>query len=120
MLYHLFYPLRHQFIGFNLLTYITFRSAAAAVSALILTFIFAPSVIRWLRRKELGEEIRDDGPKTHLNKAGTPTMGGIIVIPAVVIPVLLFASIAQSIPLTTPSSPIACTINPSRPASLII
>ena len=93
MLYHLLFPLRHHFIGFNLLTYITFRSAAAAVSALILTFIFAPSVIRWLRRRELGEEIRDDGPKTHLKKAGTPTMGGIIVIPAVVIPVVLFAKL---------------------------
>jgi len=91
MLYHLLYPLRDVFIGFNLLSYITFRSAAAAITALLLTFIIAPSMIRWLKRNDIGEEIRDDGPKTHHEKAGTPTMGGMIVLLAVIVPVLLFA-----------------------------
>lgn len=91
MLYHLFFPLREQFIGFNLFSYITFRSAAAAVTALLVTFLIGPAVIRWLRRKELGEEIRHDGPETHLAKAGTPTMGGIIILIAILVPVLLFA-----------------------------
>jgi len=91
MLYHLFYGLRDQFIGFNLFGYITFRSAAAAVTALLVTFLIGPAIIRWLRRKELGEEIRHDGPETHLAKAGTPTMGGMIILIAILVPVLLFA-----------------------------
>ncbi|MBN1780202.1 phospho-N-acetylmuramoyl-pentapeptide-transferase [bacterium] len=93
MLYHLLYPLRNLFFGFNLLSYITFRSAAAAVTALFVTFAIAPPLIRWLRRMEMGEEIRKDGPQTHLKKAGTPTMGGLIVLTAIVIPVLLFAKL---------------------------
>lgn len=93
MLYHLLFPFRHVFIGFNLLGYITFRSAAAAVVALFLTFLIAPAMIRKLRQDEVGEEIRDDGPKTHFSKAGTPTMGGLIIIVSVIIPVLLFAKL---------------------------
>ncbi|NQT23728.1 phospho-N-acetylmuramoyl-pentapeptide-transferase [candidate division KSB1 bacterium] len=91
MLYHLLYGLREHFIGFNLFGYITFRSAAAAVTALIVTFLIGPIIIRWLQRKELGEEIRNDGPETHHVKAGTPTMGGIIILIAILVPVLLFA-----------------------------
>lgn len=93
MLYHLLYHLREQFIGFNLFGYITFRSAAAAVTALLVTFLIGPMIIRWLRRRELGEEIRSDGPETHLVKAGTPTMGGIIILIAILVPVLLFAKL---------------------------
>lgn len=91
MLYHLLYPLRDAFIGFNLFGYITFRSAAAAVTALLVSFFVGPRIIRLLRKKQIGEVIRSDGPATHHKKAGTPTMGGLIILCAVVIPVFLFA-----------------------------
>ncbi|HDQ46125.1 MAG TPA: phospho-N-acetylmuramoyl-pentapeptide-transferase [bacterium] len=91
MLYHLLYPLRVYFFGFNLFGYITFRAASAAIAALLFTFLIGPAILRWLRRREIGEEIREDGPQTHRLKAGTPTMGGLIILPAILIPVLLFA-----------------------------
>jgi phospho-N-acetylmuramoyl-pentapeptide-transferase len=91
VLYHLLYPLRDRFIGFNLLGYITFRSAAAAVTALLVAFIVGPLIIRMLRRLQIGQVIRTDGPATHQKKAGTPTMGGLIILCAVLVPVLLFA-----------------------------
>jgi phospho-N-acetylmuramoyl-pentapeptide-transferase len=90
MLYHLLYPLRSVFFGFNLLGYITFRSAAAAVTALIVTFLIAPAIIKWLRKNQIGEQIREDGPESHHDKAGTPAMGGVIIIIAILVPVLLF------------------------------
>jgi phospho-N-acetylmuramoyl-pentapeptide-transferase len=91
MLYHLLYPLRSVFFGFNLFGYITFRSAAAAVTALLLSFLIAPPVIKWLRRNQIGERIRDDGPESHHSKAGTPAMGGVIILFAILVPVVLFA-----------------------------
>lgn len=93
MLYHLLYPLKEHFFGFNLLAYITFRSAAAAITALLFTFLIGPFILRWLHQREIGEKIRHDGPESHQAKAGTPTMGGLIVLPAVLIPVLLFAKL---------------------------
>lgn len=91
MFYHILYPLREFFGGFNLLGYITVRSAAAAVTALIVTLIVGPRLIHWLKRMQLIEEIREDTPETHQEKAGTPSMGGIMIICAVLVPVLLFA-----------------------------
>jgi phospho-N-acetylmuramoyl-pentapeptide-transferase len=93
MLYHLLYPLRNAFFGFNLFGYITFRSAAAAVTALLLSFLIAPPVIKWLRRNQIGELIREDGPETHHSKAGTPAMGGVIILFAILVPVILFAKL---------------------------
>jgi phospho-N-acetylmuramoyl-pentapeptide-transferase len=93
MLYHLLYPLRHYFFGFNLLGYITVRSASAAITALLVTFFVGPRIIHWLKKRGIGEEIREDGPKTHHKKAGTPTMGGLIILCAVLIPVILFAKL---------------------------
>ncbi len=91
MLYYLLYPLKKYFIGFNLFRYITFRAAYAIVTALILSFIIGPIIIRWARRKKLGETIRDDGPSHHQNKAGTPSMGGLMIIFSTLISVLLWA-----------------------------
>ncbi len=93
MLYHFLYPLRTAFFGFNLLGYITVRSAAAAVTALVVTLLIGPKVIRWLKRNQLGEEILKDLPESHQKKAGTPTMGGIIILIGILIPVLLFAKL---------------------------
>jgi phospho-N-acetylmuramoyl-pentapeptide-transferase len=91
MLYHLLYPLKHLFIGFNLFGYITFRAASAALFALVISFLMGPWMIRRVKKAGIGETIRNDGPQTHLSKAGVPTMGGLIILTAVVVPVLLFA-----------------------------
>jgi phospho-N-acetylmuramoyl-pentapeptide-transferase len=93
MLYHLLYPLHDLISGLNLFRYITFRSAGAAITALLLSFLVGPYMIRLLRRNQIKEEIRTDGPQTHLVKAGTPTMGGLIILIAVIIPTLLWAKL---------------------------
>lgn len=101
MLYHLFLPLRDVVIGANLFRYITFRSAAAALLALIISFVVGPWMIRKLRLHQIGEEIRTDGPQTHLLKAGTPTMGGLMILVAVTIPTLLLANLTNFYVLLT-------------------
>lgn len=93
MFYYLFYPLSRYVSGFNLFQYISFRSAAAAVTALLISFLVGPMIIRRLRAKQIGQEIRKEGPQTHLKKAGTPTMGGLIVLAGVIVPTLLWAKI---------------------------
>lgn len=93
MLYYLLYPLRDYFGGFNLFRYITFRAAYAAVTALLLSFIVGPMIIKLLRKKQVEQVIRTDGPQTHIVKSGTPTMGGIIILSAILIPTLLWADI---------------------------
>ena len=95
MFYYLLYPLRDIFFGFNIFGYISFRAVGAAITALLISFIFGPKIIRTLKSHQIGETIRLDGPKTHLNKEGTPTMGGIIVLLAVVLPTFLWAKINE-------------------------
>jgi phospho-N-acetylmuramoyl-pentapeptide-transferase len=95
MLYHLLYPLHEQFSGFNVFRYITFRSAGAVLTALIVSFVIAPSLIAWLRRLKVGQHVRDDGPQTHLTKQGTPTMGGLLIIAALVSSVLLWSDLTN-------------------------
>lgn len=95
MLYHLLNPLRDIFSPFNVIQYITFRSAAAAIIALLFTFVIGPWVIRLLHKHQIGEEIRHDGPESHQKKRGTPTMGGLIIIFSVLIPTLLFADLTN-------------------------
>lgn len=91
MLYEYLFPLADRHIVFNLFQYITFRAAGATVTALIIAFAVGPFVVGWLRRRGVGQVVRLDGPHTHLEKAGTPTMGGLIILAAVVIPTLLWA-----------------------------
>jgi phospho-N-acetylmuramoyl-pentapeptide-transferase len=91
MLYHLLYPLRDVFFGFNLFGYITVRSGAAAITAVLLSFLMGPPIFRWLARKQLVEPGRADTPATHRVKKGTPSIGGLVILAAVLIPVLLFA-----------------------------
>ena len=91
MLYHLLYPLKSYISGLNIFQYITFRATSAAILALLLSFLIGPWIIRLLERHQIGEEIRTDGPQSHLRKQGTPTMGGVIILIAVIVPTLLFA-----------------------------
>ena len=75
---------------FNLFQYITFRSGFAAVTAVLITFLAAPKLIRWLRAKKAEQSIRDDGPRSHLAKAGTPTMGGLLIVLSITAAVLFW------------------------------
>ncbi|MCH7673477.1 phospho-N-acetylmuramoyl-pentapeptide-transferase [candidate division KSB1 bacterium] len=93
MFYYLLYPLKEIVSGFNIFRYITFRSAAAAITALFISFVVGPYIIKKLRQKQIREEIRKDGPQSHLQKSGTPTMGGLIILAAVIIPTLLWAQV---------------------------
>lgn len=93
MLYHLLYPLKEYFFAFNVFRYITFRSAYATVTALLIAFIFGPKMIRWAKNLQIGQRVRKDGPSGHAGKEGTPTMGGVLIIAAIVIPTLLWANL---------------------------
>lgn len=97
MLYHLFEILHREFAipGFGVFKYITFRAGAAAVTALIVAFWLGPKIIRILKAKQIGESAKLDAPKTHLKKAGTPTMGGLIVLGSILIPTLLWGDITN-------------------------
>jgi phospho-N-acetylmuramoyl-pentapeptide-transferase len=91
MLYHLLYPLADTWPVFNVFRYITFRTVGGVVTALLLSLLLGPRFIDTLRRLSVGQNIRDVGPESHLVKAGTPTMGGLLVLLAVVLPTLLWA-----------------------------
>ena len=93
MLYYLLYPLHDRIPAFNVFRYITFRVAAAIVTALLLSWIFGPRFIRTLRRLSVGQNIRDVGPQAHLVKAGTPTMGGLLILFATLVPTLLWGDL---------------------------
>ena len=93
MFYHLLYPLHTQINIFNVFRYITFRSAYAAATALILTLLFGPRLIRRLREIKIGQTIREDGPSSHLSKAGTPTMGGVLLVGSVLVSTLLWGNL---------------------------
>ena len=95
MFYSFLYPLVKYVTFFNIFQYITFRAAYAAVTALLISFLAGPYLIRKLKAVNAGQTIRDDGPKTHLRKAGTPTMGGILIISSVVLSVLLWQDISN-------------------------
>ncbi|MDR3200122.1 MAG: phospho-N-acetylmuramoyl-pentapeptide-transferase [Spirochaetales bacterium] len=84
------FPLVKYFTPFNVFQYITFRAAYAAVTALLLSFLMGPWVIRQLRILKAAQAIREDGPETHLVKSGTPTMGGVMILFAIVVSVLLW------------------------------
>ena len=90
MFYYLLYPLHEIFFGFNVFGYISFRAVGAALTALIISFLFGPKIIRTLQTYQIGETVRLDGPESHLKKEGTPTMGGIIVLLAVILPSFLW------------------------------
>jgi phospho-N-acetylmuramoyl-pentapeptide-transferase len=91
VLYHLLVPLADHNIAFNVFRYVTFRAAGAVVTAFLVAFWFGPSIIGRLRMLKVGQVVRTEGPQTHLGKSGTPTMGGVMIVLATVIPTLLWA-----------------------------
>ncbi|HNR87150.1 MAG TPA: phospho-N-acetylmuramoyl-pentapeptide-transferase [Spirochaetota bacterium] len=92
MFYHFILPLQEYLSFLRLFQYISFRSAYAALTALVIVLIFGAIVIAWLRRLRFKEEIRSDGPQSHKAKAGTPTMGGVIILGAVLISIFLWGN----------------------------
>ena len=95
MLYHLLYPLHTQLSVLNVTRYITFRTAAASLTALVLSLVLGPLMIRKLREFQIGQVIRQEGPATHRTKAGTPTMGGLLILTAAILPTLLWADLTN-------------------------
>ncbi|HWR97345.1 MAG TPA: phospho-N-acetylmuramoyl-pentapeptide-transferase [Candidatus Methanoperedens sp.] len=90
MLYHLLFPLHQDFAVFNVFRYITFRAAYAALTALAMSLLLGPWVIRTLAGWRVGQLIRAEGPASHQVKAGTPTMGGLLILFCVAVPTLLW------------------------------
>jgi phospho-N-acetylmuramoyl-pentapeptide-transferase len=96
MLYNLVAPYADEFVLFNLFRYITFRTGGAITTSALICFIFGPAIIRWLKSKQgEGQPIRTDGPETHLKKRGTPTMGGVMILLAVIVSTLLWANLTN-------------------------
>lgn len=95
MLYYLLDYINRTFHppGFGIFRFITFRAGAAAVTALIIAFWLGPKIIRLLKKHQIGEAAKVEAPKTHLSKAGTPTMGGLIILGGVLVPALLWADL---------------------------
>jgi phospho-N-acetylmuramoyl-pentapeptide-transferase len=91
VLYHFLTPLSSWFTPFNVFNYITFRAAGAAVTALLMTFVVGPWFIRWLSRAAVVQVVREGTPDSHQGKGSTPTMGGLIILAAGVIPTVLWA-----------------------------
>ena len=96
MLYHLLYPFRTEVSVLNVTGYITFRTAAASFTALAISLALGPWMIHKLREFQIGQVIRHDGPATHRPKAGTPTMGGLLILTAALVPTLLWANLANA------------------------
>jgi phospho-N-acetylmuramoyl-pentapeptide-transferase len=95
MLYHLLYPFHTQLSALNVTRYITFRTAAASLSALAISLALGPWMVGKLREFQIGQVIRQDGPQTHRPKAGTPTMGGLLILTASLVPTLLWADLTN-------------------------
>lgn len=95
MLYWLLVPLRDHVSFFNLFRYITVRTALAGITALLVSFILGPWFIRLMRKHQIGQEIRPEGPQSHLAKKGTPSMGGLLIIGSALIPTLLWGNLGN-------------------------
>jgi phospho-N-acetylmuramoyl-pentapeptide-transferase len=95
MLYHLLYSFHAQLSVLNVTRFITFRTAVASLSALALSLLLGPWMIRRLREFQIGQVIRQEGPTSHRAKAGTPTMGGLLILTAAVVPTLLWADLTN-------------------------
>jgi len=97
MLFHLLYPLRHYYglRWLNVVRYPSTRIIASTLTAMLISFLLGPWFIRQLQSRQIGQQVRDDGPQSHLSKAGTPTMGGSLILLALVLPTLLWSDLSN-------------------------
>lgn len=95
MLYWLTQLIQGQYHAFRVFQYLTFRSILAALTALMVGLLCGPAMIMWLKKLQIGQTIRDDGPQSHLSKAGTPTMGGVLILVAITVSCLLWGDLRQ-------------------------
>jgi phospho-N-acetylmuramoyl-pentapeptide-transferase len=96
MLFHLLYPLHFQFSAFNVFKYISFRTFGSAITAILICLMVGPAYIAMLKRKQMGQAIRDDGPQSHLSKKGTPTMGGGLILCGITVSTLLWSDLTNA------------------------
>ena len=96
MLYSLLYRLHEWFSPLNVFRYITFRTALAVITAMLITFFLGPRIIERLRRFSVTQHVRDEGPQTHIGKTGTPTMGGVLIIISILITILLWGDLTNA------------------------
>ncbi|QOL25905.1 phospho-N-acetylmuramoyl-pentapeptide-transferase [Thalassotalea sp. LPB0316] len=92
--------LTQYFSGFNVFSYLTFRAIVSTLTALTVSLYFGPKLIRALQKMQIGQTVRDDGPESHLSKSGTPTMGGLLILGAIVFSVLLWGDLSNYYVLT--------------------
>jgi phospho-N-acetylmuramoyl-pentapeptide-transferase len=95
MLYYLAQQLATTFTGFNVFNYLSMRAILAALTSLVLSFFFGPKMIQAFTEKQIGQQVRTDGPQSHLSKKGTPTMGGALILVAITVSTLLWASLSN-------------------------
>ncbi|MDH4229887.1 MAG: phospho-N-acetylmuramoyl-pentapeptide-transferase [Nitrospirota bacterium] len=95
MLYHLLVPLSTDYAVFNVFKYITFRTIYSVLTALVISFLMGPWLIRTLSDYQIGQPVRQEGPERHYVKRGTPTMGGVLILFAIIVPTLLWADLAN-------------------------
>lgn len=81
--------------GFNVFSYLTLRAILSTLTALLMAVLIGPAMIRWLQTMQIGQTVRDDGPQSHLSKSGTPTMGGLLILAAIIVSVLLWADLTN-------------------------
>ena len=96
MLYWITQLLQGQYHAFRVFQYLTFRSILAALTALVVGLFCGPPMIRWLHKLQIGQVVRNDGPQSHLVKAGTPTMGGVLILLAITVSCLLWGDLRQA------------------------
>ncbi len=95
MLYHLLYPLSSFFSGFNVFRYITFRCIGASITAFLIVIYVGPAFIRLIKKHQIGQVIREDGPETHFDKQGVPTMGGVLILLTIALVTLLWVDLSN-------------------------
>src|SRR5262244_1466650 len=100
MLYHILYEFLYPLYRYwsplrvlNVFQYITFRTAYATITALLISLLLGPWLINRLQEFQIGQHIREEGPKSHQSKAGTPTMGGVLIVASIILPTLMWANL---------------------------
>lgn len=97
MLYNLLYPLHIDYSWLNVFRYITFRSIGSSITALLFVIIVGPIFIAWLKKKQIGQVIREDGPESHFSKQGVPTMGGVLILAAMIFSTFIWADLTNGL-----------------------